>query len=74
MGWELDKVGPVINPAGLRLQAVSTLAPGRKPEGNQRVVRVRRLSNDVIELVVVFSRDINHAGGLASGDYYDCQK
>ncbi|MEW6448507.1 MAG: hypothetical protein AB1426_10540 [Bacillota bacterium] len=66
LGWELDAAEPVLSRAGFRLQVVATLAPGRKPEGRRRVVRARRLSDEVIELVVVFNRDVDYTGGRLS--------
>ncbi|HIE13320.1 MAG TPA: hypothetical protein EYP63_07860 [Desulfotomaculum sp.] len=63
LGWELDAAEPVLKQAGFRLQVTATLAPGRMPEGKRRVVRARRLSNESIELVVVFSRVFNPPPG-----------
>lgn len=69
MGWDLDAVGPLFNNAGCRFQVIATLAPGRKPEGKQRVVRARRLSDEMIELVVVFSRDLDYDEGRPHGQF-----
>lgn len=55
LGLRADEAAAALKNAGFDVRVVPTLAPGRKPVGEQRVVRVRRLTEEVIELIVVYS-------------------
>jgi hypothetical protein len=55
LGWKLDAAADYLKKAGFDLRVTETLAPGGKPAGEQRVARVRRRSDGVVELVVIYS-------------------